>query len=200
MCVYLIFIYELILLSNRIKPQGIRIPGNQQSRLHHNRYNIWSSSLQEEVMENLKDCGVDKDSANDRKSESYDFSLKYRLNGENALKRRQSYSDDSDKGFSCSSSDTRHKRFRASSLRIDKRPPFKLRMPDERESNDEMNSTHVVLDLNVSPALSDAEFARELANKLNEEKDDLLSKYIFQSKFIFSYIPPPCLNKLINSL
>lgn len=39
----------------RLKPiQGIQIPGAQTSRLHQNKYNIWSSSLQEEVMENLK--------------------------------------------------------------------------------------------------------------------------------------------------
>lgn len=126
-------------------------------------------------MENLKDCGVDKDPQSDRKSEAYDFSLKYRLNGENALKRRQSYSDDSDKGFSCSSSETRHKRFRASSLRIDRRPPFKLRMPEERERNDgNMSTPRVILDVNVSLEISDEDFARDLANKLFEEKDDLM--------------------------
>lgn len=42
-------------LFSRLKPiQGIQIPGAQTSRLHQNKYNIWSNSLQEEVMENLK--------------------------------------------------------------------------------------------------------------------------------------------------
>lgn len=180
----------------RIKPlQGIQIPGAQTSKFNQKKYNIWSTSLQEEVMENLKGCGVDQDSGRyDRNCESYDYSLKYRLNGENSLKRRQSYSDDSDKGFNCSSSnffETKNKRFRASSLSVKDRRNVRLRLgnrSDDSSSNDgsTMNSARCILDLNVTSDSSNDEVAREIANKLYEEKDELMSKLtILLKHFIY---------------
>lgn len=167
--------------------QGIQIPGAQStSRLNQKKYNIWSTSLQEEVMENLKDCGVDQDSGKyDRKSEAYDYSLKYRLNGENSLKRRQSYSDDSDKGgVDCSSSsnffETKNKRFRANSLSVKDRRNVRLRLgnrSDDSSSNDgagTMNSARCIIDLTTTANDSDESVARDIANKLYEEKDDLM--------------------------
>lgn len=176
---------------NRIKPlQGIQIPGAQTSRFNQKKYNIWSTSLQEEVMENLKGCGVDQDSGRyDRNCESYDYSLKYRLNGENSLKRRQSYSDDSDKGFNCSTSNTfesKNKRFRANSLSVKDRKNVRLRLgnrSDDSSSNDgasALNMSRCIVDLSVTADSSNDDVARDLANKLYEEKDDLMSKF---SKF-----------------
>lgn len=175
------------LFLNRLKPlQGIQIPGAQStSRLNQKKYNIWSTSLQEEVMENLKGCGVDQDCGKyDRKSEAYDYSLKYRLNGENSLKRRQSYSDDSDKGVNCSSSsaffETKNKRFRANSLSVKDRRNVRLRLgnrSDDSSSNDgagTMNSARCIVDLATTTNDSDEAVAREIANKLYEEKDDLM--------------------------
>lgn len=60
--------------------------------------NIWATGLQEEsLMENLKGCGVDREasSAYDRDVESYDYSMRFRMNAENALKRRKSSNSDS---------------------------------------------------------------------------------------------------------
>lgn len=174
------------IVFNRIKPlQGIQIPGSQASRFNQKKYNIWSTSLQEEVMENLKGCEVDQDSCKyDRNIESYDYSLKYRLNGENSLKRRQSYSDDSDKGYNCSSSnffETKNKRFRANSLNVKDRRNVRLRLgnrSDDSSSNDgsTMNTTRCILDLNVTIDSSNEDVARDIANKLYEEKDDLMCK------------------------
>lgn len=175
-----------------MKPlQGIQIPGAQTSRFHHNKYNIWSSSLQEEVMENLKGCGVDQDSGRyDRNCESYDYSLKYRLNGENSLKRRQSYSDDSDKGFNCSTSnafESKNKRFRANSLSVKDRKNVRLRLGNRsddssgNEGSGAMNMARNILDLTSDAASTNDEVAKDIANKLYEEKDTLMSKSFPQS-------------------
>lgn len=172
----------------RIKPlQGIQIPGAQASRFHHNKYNIWSSSLQEEVMENLKGCGVDQDSGRyDRNCESYDYSLKYRLNGENSLKRRQSYSDDSDKGFNCSTSnafESKNKRFRANSLSVKDRKNVRLRLGNRsddssgNEGSGAMNMARNILDLTIEATATNEEVAKDIADKLYEEKDTLMSMY-----------------------
>lgn len=173
------FDYYFLYVWNRMKPlQGIQIPGTQStSRLIQKKYNIWSTSLQEEVMENLKGCGVDQDCGKyDRKSEAYDYSMKYRLNGENTLKRRQSYSDDSDKGVDCSSSsnffETKNKRFRANSLSVKDRRNVRLRLgnrTDDSSSNDgtgAMNSARCILDLTSTDNDSDDSVARDIANKL----------------------------------
>lgn len=140
-------------------------------------------------MENLKGCGVDQDSGRyDRSCESYDFSLKYRLNGGNCLKRRQSYSDDSDKEFNSSSSnanESKNKRFRANSLSVKDRRNVRLRIgnpSDESSSNDGsaiMNMARCISDLSVTMESTNDEIARDIANKLYEEKDDLMSKNRF---------------------
>lgn len=177
-----------LVFFHRIKPlQGIQIPGAQASRFHHNKYNIWSSSLQEEVMENLKGCGVDQDSGRyDRNCESYDYSLKYRLNGENSLKRRQSYSDDSDKGFNCSTSnafESKNKRFRANSLSVKDRKNVRLRLGNRsddssgNEGSGAMNMARNILDLTVDATATNEEVAKDIADKLYEEKDTLMSMY-----------------------
>lgn len=139
-------------------------------------------------MENLKGCGVDQDNPKyNRSIESYDYSLKYRLNGVNTLKRRQSYSDDSDKGNNCSSSffEAKNKRFRANSLNVKDRKNVRLRLGNRANSGDSssndgasaMNGPRIILDLTCTAEQNTNEdVAREIANKLYEEKDDLLCK------------------------
>lgn len=170
----------------RIRPiHAIQIPNAQTSRLNQKKYNIWSTSLQEEVMENLKGCGVDQDSGKyDRNIESYDYSLKYRLNGENTLKRRQSYSDDSDKGNNGSIFfETKNKRFRANSLNVKDRKNVRLRLgnrgSEDSSSNDgtsAMKGPRCILDLTCGADAEDDAVAKDIANKLYEEKDDLMCK------------------------
>lgn len=156
-------------------------------------YNIWSAGLQEEtLMENLKGCGVDRKTSNyDRNIESYDYSLKYRLNGENTLKRRQSTnSDDSSNGksnFNCfaaqqqkSTQQSKTKRFRTNSMNGRKNVRLRLgaQKSDDSSSNDthQLNGPRHILDLNITEGTSNEDVARDLANKLYEEKDDLMCK------------------------
>lgn len=68
------------------------------------------------MLETLKVCGVDKPEKFDRNSESYDYSLKYRLNGENSMKRRQSNNSDDSGERNRFEYGGQSKRFRASSM------------------------------------------------------------------------------------
>lgn len=160
------------------------------------KYHIWSEGLQEECLtENLKVCGVDRESSNyDRNVESYDFKLKYRLNGENRMKRRQSSANNSEdedesteKRFNCFANGHRsNKRFRMDcdggdgGARVHVRHRLGQRSNnDDSSSNDSAgNQLHAraILDLNIKGDSSNCDVARELANKLYEEKDDLLRK------------------------
>lgn len=169
---------------------------NLQPPARQKNYNIWASGLQEEsLMENLKGCGVDRESTNyDRNIESYDYKLKYRLNGENTLKRRQSTnSDDSSNGKSNfnffsqqqqSSVQSKSKRFRTGEMGSNGRKNVRLRLgsqkSDDSSSNDshQLNGPRRILDLNITENSSNEDVARDLANKLYEEKDDLMCKYI----------------------
>lgn len=152
-----------------------------------NKYNIWTESLQEDtLMETMRGCDVTLNGMRNRDVESYDYSLKYRMNGGNAyhraLKRRQSNSDDSD-GFGGG------KRFRSTSfggvscgMMQAQRKSAKLRL-GKRNSSDEsqdsfQNAPRHILDLNVADGCTYEVFAAELARKLCEEKDDLMLRVV----------------------
>lgn len=144
------------------------------------KYNIWTADLQEEsLMENLKGCGVDTATSNyDRKSEQYDYTLKYRLNGKNSLKRRQSHNSEEDTDYFASQ--TQNKRFRSNSSGQSSRKNVRLRVGqrsgDDSSSNDSeiLRQPRVILDLNITASSTHEDVARDLANKLYEEKDDLM--------------------------
>lgn len=176
----------------RIKPPLEKIPqpqssGSGLSSSVPNKYNIWTESLQEDtLMETMRGCDVTLNGMRNRDVESYDYSLKYRMNGGNAyhraLKRRQSNSDDSD-GFGGG------KRFRSTSFGgvgcgviREQRKNVKLRL-GKRNSSDEsqdsfQNAPRHILDLNVTDDCSEEMFAAELARKLCEEKDDLMLRVV----------------------
>uniref|UniRef100_A0A1Q3F935 Phosphorylated adapter RNA export protein n=1 Tax=Culex tarsalis TaxID=7177 RepID=A0A1Q3F935_CULTA len=184
----------------RIKPPLEKIPpprqgsssscggsGSGLSSSVPNKYNIWTESLQEDtLMETMRGCDVTLNGMRNRDVESYDYSLKYRMNGGNAfhraLKRRQSNSDDSD-GFGGG------KRFRSTSfggvscgVMREQRKSAKLRL-GKRNSSDEsqdsfQNAPRHILDLNVADGCSYEVFAAELARKLCEEKDDLMLRVV----------------------
>ena len=156
------------------------------------KYNIWSNGLQEEsLMENLKGCGVDKSTSNyDRSCESYDYSLKYRMNegaaGPNKLKRRQSHSDDSLENQNKMCYDDfemkNNKRFRANSMNS-KRGNVRTRLgtkSDDSSSNDGLSAIHkarYILDLNeITEDKTNETMARDMSNKLYEENDELMCK------------------------
>lgn len=150
--------------------------------------NIWASGLQEEsLMENLKGCGVDQESSNyDRSVESYDYSLKYRMDDTNSRKRRQSTHSDSSceqqvTHFGQKSSNS--KRFRANSMGSKRNVRFRIGVKSDGSSSNDgvLNAPRTVLDLNVLNG-SNEELARDLANKLYEEKDDLMCECETKSK------------------
>lgn len=182
----------------RIKPPLEKIPpprqgsssggsGSGQSSSVPNKYNIWTESLQEDtLMETMRGCDVTLNGMRNRDVESYDYSLKYRMNGGNAyhraLKRRQSNSDDSD-GFGGG------KRFRSTSfggvscgIMREQRKSAKLRLGKRNSSDDSQdsfqNAPRHILDLNVADGCTYEVFAAELARKLCEEKDDLMLRVV----------------------
>lgn len=136
-------------------------------------------------METMRGCDVTLNGMRNRDVESYDYNLKYRMNGGNAfqrvLKRRQSNSDDSD-GYGGG------KRFRSMSFggnggRDRDKKSVKLRLgkrnSSDSNSNDSFQSAarHIV-DLNVPVDCPNETFATELANKLCEEKDELMLRVV----------------------
>lgn len=183
----------------RIKPPLEKIPPPRQgssrggvgssglSSSVPNKYNIWTESLQEDtLMETMRGCDVTLNGMRNRDVESYDYSLKYRMNGGNAyhraLKRRQSNSDDSD-GFGGG------KRFRSTSfggvscgMMQAQRKSAKLRLGKRNSSDDSQdsfqNAPRHILDLNVADGCTYEVFAAELARKLCEEKDDLMLRVV----------------------
>lgn len=170
----------------RIKPaESMLKPATKNTK-----YNIWSTGLQEEtLLENLQSCDVTNSKKRDRAAESYDYTLKYRLNGENCMKRRQSTnSDDSESNYQ----GAYNKRVRRN-LGGHQRNNFKkkgsikdrlgVRSDDDSSnsnSNDEIrNSPRYVLDLVVTEEnSSNDDVGIDIANKLCEEKSDLMCKSI----------------------
>lgn len=158
-------------------------PVRPAGRVRPEKYNVWTATLQEDLMENMRGCDVNNH-RRDREVESYDYRIKYRLNGDSeapitGIKRRQSYSDDSDtNNFHHQQKDT--KRFRTRN-HTENKVSAKLRL-GPRVSGDDSNDddgvpatvARHVLDLTVSADCSNAEIAQDIAMKLYEEKDDLL--------------------------
>lgn len=150
------------------------------------KYNIWSSTLQEDSLtEYLKGCEVNTNcsSSYDRDIESYDYNLKHRMNGANVLKRRQSHSDDSDSSPDRQISKKAKNindasRWRRSSRQRNPNKRFHRDKGDDTSSGDEdIRSPRMILDLNSYNDGDHDEIARDIANKLAEDKDELLCKF-----------------------
>lgn len=159
-------------------------------------------------MENLKGCGVDREasSAYDRDVESYDYSLRFRLNGENALKRRKSSNSDSSNerpqskyfrtfqnqngkrlrannggGGGGEGSDSGHGGGQKLHKKKSVRQRLGVRRSDDSSSNESglLDGPRVILDL--EPIMADSTnqtVAKDLATKLHEEKDELMLRII----------------------
>ncbi|KAH8297168.1 hypothetical protein KR044_005795 [Drosophila immigrans] len=167
----------------------VRVPpptDTESNRARFKKYNVWTAALQEDALsENMRGCDVTR-SSSDRNVENYDFSLRYRMNGENTLKRRLSNS--SDEG----SSHPAHKRGRQSSRPIvesqRERNPLKGRLGQRSRSrrgnsstsgsSDNSSEPRHILDLNDTVGRDACDVAREMASKLYEEKDELLVRVV----------------------
>ncbi|XP_002074815.3 phosphorylated adapter RNA export protein [Drosophila willistoni] len=170
----------------------MRVPFNtaesemQPSRTRFKKYNVWTAALQEEALsENMRGCDVTR-SSSDRNVENYDFSLRYRLNGENTLKRRLSNSSEDEE----SSTHPANKRGRLST-----RPPgeyphrgsAKNRIGHRSRrgtsstsggSSDASSEPRHILDLNELAGRDSIDVAKEMATKLYEEKDELMVRIV----------------------
>ncbi|CAO1338052.1 unnamed protein product [Diamesa hyperborea] len=107
-------------------------------------------------MENLRGCDVNNKRKRGRNVEDYDYSLKYKLNdGEtsNNFKRRKSNSDDGE-------------------------PYSRNKIRKYKDQKKELNAPRKLLDLAVTEANKDQEIAYDIADKLQEEKSDLILRIV----------------------
>lgn len=117
------------------------------------KYDIWSTRVQEDVLaETLNSCDVTyKDRSRD--VESYDYTLGQKLYGsrENKANNKRSRADRSN-------------------------PQLRLRKRSSSNDRNDVNSApRHIIDLSVTCENTAEEIARDIANKLYEEKEDLLS-------------------------
>lgn len=133
-------------------------------------------------MQDLRSCDVTADQSKySRNVESYDFTIKYRLNGENCMKRQRSNSGDSDsynKRYKSTNPFSNYNRFKQN-----RKGSVKDRLGSRSDdssngsSNDGVRGiTRNILDLAVTESSTNEEVANDIANKLYEEKDDLMCK------------------------
>ncbi|KAM7344235.1 phosphorylated adaptor for RNA export [Cochliomyia hominivorax] len=172
--------------------------GVEQVKARFKKYDIWTAALQEDALtENMRGCDVTQNGFNDRNVENYDFSLRYRLNGENSLKRRLSNSNDDlsdsepyqphskrqrpssrcENKSSTSSSSTK----RSVHQRLAKRRDIRGRRrssPYSGGSDSNSYDPKHIEDLEDVAGREAVEVAREMAMKLHEEKDDLLVRIV----------------------
>ncbi|XP_073813472.1 phosphorylated adaptor for RNA export [Musca autumnalis] len=165
--------------------------GSEQKRSRFKRYDIWTAALQEEALtENMRGCDVTQNGFNDRNVENYDFSLHYRLNGGNSLKRRLSGEEDTSDN---EQQQPQNKRKRPSSRgechsRSSSKQSVHQRLGKKRCVSDSRYSSTNSSDSSYEPRLIDdlaeigdrnaVEVAREMAKKLHEEKDDLIVRIV----------------------
>ncbi|EDW02489.1 phosphorylated adapter RNA export protein [Drosophila grimshawi] len=172
----------------------VRVPpptDAEPNRARFKKYNVWTAALQEEALsENMRGCDVTR-SSSDRNVENYDFPLKYRVNGENTLKRRLSNSSEEEE----TRSHPAHKRGRPStrpaldSCQREERQSVKQRIGQRSRSrrghsstsggsSDNSGEPRHILDLQETAGRDPSDVAREMANKLYEDKDELLVRVV----------------------
>lgn len=168
----------------------VRVPPTSSDAADSNRarfkkYNVWTAALQEEALsENMRGCDVTR-SSSDRNVENYDFSLKYRMNGENTLKRRLSNSSDEEtahpankRGRQSARSTTMEREKNSIKGRLGQRSSRSRRNNSSTSgSSDYSSEPRHILDLKDISGRDPSDIAREMANKLYEEKDELLGKF-----------------------
>lgn len=118
------------------------------------KYDVWSTRAQEDVLsETLNSCDVTyKDRS--RNVESYDYTLSMGYKANERINNKRSRSDR-------------------------KNGDIRLVQRSHSEENDVKGSARTLLDLVVTTENSAEEIAKDLANKLCEEKEDLLGNFSF---------------------
>lgn len=138
------------------------------------KFKIWNMQVQEEsITEDLVSCGVTRSIYADRSVESYDFTLGYSFKKRGELRQRANNSSDEEREVEerltnkRNFSDRRNVKLRLGKRRADN---------EEAADDDHKGSSRVMSDLSITPESSDAEVAADIAAKLFEKKDVLISK------------------------
>lgn len=150
----------------------------------HKKYDIWSTRMQEDVLsETLNSCDVTlKDRSRD--VESYDYTLSYSYNNDTKI-------CGTDNKFT----DTRTNNKRTRNDRKNTNLRLKQKQEDNQESKGAARS---ILDLAVTSEDSLDDIVKDIANKLLEEKEDLVSKY-FHNKINAKFVKILFLRNHCNS-
>ncbi|KAI9577823.1 phosphorylated adapter RNA export protein [Glossina fuscipes] len=173
----------------RIEPNS---DNSDQMKARFKKYDIWTAALQEEALtETMRSCDVTQQNGfSDRNVENYDFSLRYRLNGENSLKRRLSNSTDDLSEGENQPHLKRLKRSTRGTLFQEQRKSFRDRLGKRRDQHGRRGSSttsgsdsnsyepRCIEDLDDVGGRETVDIAREMAKKLHEDKDELLARII----------------------
>ncbi|XP_013193540.1 phosphorylated adapter RNA export protein [Amyelois transitella] len=148
----------------KVRPRRPQPPPQQEKK---NKYNVWCTALQEDLLtEDMVTCDVSKKSRYG--VESYDYTIKYRLDDDYISK----------KVFSNSSDD----RERSSNKRTnEERSNVKLRLGKRINSHrhlEEKQKPRYLPDLSVTTEDSIDGVASDIAVKLDEEKKDLIARIV----------------------
>ena len=157
---------------NRIKRPKIKIKrckASSQSRSINDKYKVWCTQVQEESLtEDLVSCGVTRSLYHDRNVESYDYTLGYSLGN-----KKSRYNNTSDEDQEIETRLTNKRTFsdrRNAKLRLGKR------RKSHEDEDDPKGSARIIPDLTVTLESTDDEVAADIAEKLSEKKDILISE------------------------
>ncbi|KAG7203191.1 hypothetical protein KM043_010298 [Ampulex compressa] len=134
------------------------------------KYKVWCTQVQEESLtEDLISCGVTKKLYQERSVESYNFTLRYSLNGNEP--RNNNSSDD----------EREVERHLTNKRTNADRQNVKLRLGKRRSSMDtdgQKGSVRIISDLSTTVESTDADVATDITAKLGEKKDLLIRRIV----------------------
>ncbi|KAL5293442.1 PHAX family protein [Megaselia abdita] len=140
------------------------------------KYQVWATTLEEDSLtEDMRGIGV-AHSMNDRSVETYDFNLKYRLDGSNRRKRQVSDNDTLE-----DSDGPSNKRCKSSYASRPKKRSVKDRLGPKKnssESSDLECEPRILANLTKREDDDADSVAKEIAFNLFEEKDDLILRLV----------------------
>lgn len=140
------------------------------------KYDIWSTRVQDEVLaETLNSCDVTvKDRS--RNAETYDFSLGKKYGSDDTKDIKEMFKEEHRTTNKRTRADRNNTHFRQTK-----------RSHRENVGDNVTRKSRMLLDLTVHVDSTEEEIAKDIANKLYEEKEDLISKflYIYQTYFFY---------------
>lgn len=153
-----------------------RVKAHNQPRSGGNdKFKVWCTQVQEESLtEDLVSCGVTRSLYHDRSVESYDYTLGYSFAGK---KNQQDNTSDEDQETEIRLTNKRTFNDRGNvRLRLGKRRKNCDEENEREDEDDPKGSSRIIPDLRVTSESTDDEVAADIAEKLSERKDSLISK------------------------